>query len=390
MKPIFLNKSRQSTSHIRLVIIAPYAPSLIRFRGPLIAEMVAKGVEVFALAPDYDEATRAGVNALGAKPVDYSLARAGMNPLRDIADILRLGLCLHRLKPTMVLAYSFKPIVYGIITAWLVGAPRRFALITGLGYAFTYSAKIESLKRRLLQGFALRLYKVALRRAETVFFQNDDDQTLFVNSRIVRSTQAVSVNGTGVDLDYWQPAPPVLRPVTFLLAARLLREKGIVEYIEAARRVKMLHPEARFILLGALDSNPGALSRAEVEAWMTEGIVEWPGHVADVRPWLAQTSVFVLPSSYREGMPRSIQEAMAMARPIITTNAPGCRETVIDGENGFLVPVRDVDALVNAMLNFIKHPELIERMGQASRKLAEERFDVRKVNQVMLKAMGIV
>ncbi len=389
MKPVLLNKLQQSTSRIRIAIIAPYAPSLIRFHGPLIAEMVAKGLEVFAFAPDYDEATRAGVNALGARPVDYSLSRTGMNPLRDIADILRLSLCLLRLKPDMVLAYSFKPIIYGIITAWLVRVPQRFALITGLGYAFTSSGEAESLKRRLLQGIAMRLYKVALRQAKTVFFQNDDDRTFFVNSRIVRSTQAVLVNGTGVDLDYWQPAPPVLRPVTFLLAARLLREKGIVEYIEAARRVKMLHPEARFILLGDLDSNPGVLSRAEVEAWVTEGIVEWPGHVADVRPWLAQTSVFVLPS-YREGKPRSIQEAMAMARPIITTNAPGCRETVIDGKNGFLVPVRDVDALVNAMLNFIKHRELIERMGQASRKLAEEWFDVRKVNQVMLKAMGIV
>jgi glycosyltransferase involved in cell wall biosynthesis len=172
------------------------------------------------------------------------------------------------------------------------------------------------------------------------------------------------------------------------MAARLLREKGIVEYARAAMIIKEKHPDTRFILLGGLDTNPGGLSRDEVEQWAEKGTPEWPGQVSDVCRWLAQTSVYVLPS-YREGVPRSTQEAMAMARPVITTDAPGCRETVIDGKNGFLVPVRDADALAAAMERFIMQPDLIEMMGQVSRKIAEERFDVRKINQVILREMDI-
>jgi len=177
-------------------------------------------------------------------------------------------------------------------------------------------------------------------------------------------------------------------PVTFLLAARLLREKGVVEYVKAAKLIRKKYPQTRFILLGSLDTNPGAISRAEIEAWASEGIFKWPGHVQDVRTWLARSSVYVLPS-YREGVPRSTQEAMAMARPVITTDAPGCRETVIDGVNGFLVPVGNPEALAATMEKFVLEPDMIERMGQASRRIAEERFDVRKINRIILKEMEI-
>ena len=180
--------------------------------------------------------------------------------------------------------------------------------------------------------------------------------------------------------------PVPAQPVTFLLAARLLREKGIVEYAHAARQVKQLHPEVRFVLLGGLDPNPGGLREAEISAWVTEGILEWPGHVA-VKPWLAKTSVCVLPS-YREGLPRSTQEAMAMGRPVITTDAPGCRDTVQEGVNGYLVPVRDVAALAQAMLRFVNNPSLIEPMGHASRRMAEANFDVRQINARLIKILG--
>jgi glycosyltransferase involved in cell wall biosynthesis len=195
------------------------------------------------------------------------------------------------------------------------------------------------------------------------------------------------LGGIGVDLADWPLAPPVTQPVTFLLAARLLREKGIFEYAEAARKVKSLHPDVRFVLLGGLDPNPGGLDQADVETWVKEGLLEWPGHVA-VKPWLTQTSVFVLPS-YREGVPRSTQEAMAMGRAVITTNAPGCRETVDEGTNGFLVPVRDVPALTEAMLRFVEDPTLIATMGKESRRLAEKRFDVHAINARLLKILGV-
>jgi len=383
-----LNRSDKSNSLIRICIIGNQAFSLLNFRGPLIADMIAIGHEVFAFAPDYDKDKRTEVRALGAEPVDYSLSRTGMNPMRDATDMLRLAFLLRRLKPDITLGYAIKPVIYGTLAAWLAQVPRRFAMIEGLGYIFTPTEGLEPLKRRLLRVAVCILYATAFRHANRVFFLNNDDIEVFLKSQQVSLEKVFHLGGIGVDLDYWKPAAPVMKPVTFLLAARLLREKGIVEYAKAAHLIKQKHRNTRFVLLGGLDTNPGALSRKEIEAWVDKGILEWPGHVPDVRIWLAQASVFVLPS-YREGVPRSTQEAMAMARPIITTDAPGCRETVIDSENGFLVSVRDAGALAAAMERFILQPELIDTMGQASRRIAEERFDVHKINQVILREMGI-
>ena len=195
-----------------------------------------------------------------------------------------------------------------------------------------------------------------------------------------------TVGAIGVDLDEWGPLPPFLSPLTFLFVGRLLREKGIVEFIDAARMVKASHPDVRFIVLGAPDSNPSSLSSEQMDAWVKEGLVVWPGH-ADVKPWLAETSVFVLPS-YREGVPRSTQEAMAMGRAVITTDVPGCRETVIDGTNGFLVPPRDAVALGQVMLRFVVEPNLAVTMGHESRRLAEKRFNVVSANERMMSALG--
>lgn len=371
-----------------IAIISNQAFSLLNFRGSLIADMTRKGHKVLALAPDHDELTRTSIQSLGAVPLDYSLSRTGMNPVRDAVDMIHLALLLRRIKPDIILCYSIKPVIYGIFAAWLVRIPQRFAMIEGLGYVFTPQEGSEPLKRLVLRGAVSVLYAAALRLASRVFFLNMDDIDEFLERRLVHPRKAFLLGGIGVDLDNWSPTPPFSNPMTFLLAARLLREKGIVEYAKAAEIIKKEHPGTRFILLGSLDTNPGGLSQSEVEQWVTDGILEWPGHVSDVRRWLAQTSVYVLPS-YREGVPRSTQEAMAMARPVVTTDAPGCRETVVDGENGFLVPVRDPKALAEAMERFIIQPELIEKMGNSSRKMAEERFDVHKVNQLILGKMGI-
>ncbi|MBC7221585.1 glycosyltransferase family 4 protein [Candidatus Bipolaricaulota bacterium] len=372
----------------RIVILGNQAFSLVNFRGSLIRAMVEKGYEVLALAPDYDEKTRERVKALGAIPIDYSLSRTGLNPLRDVLDFLRLCFLLRKLRPDVVLAYAMKPVVYGTLAAWIAQVPRRFALIEGLGYSFTPAGEKEGLKKKVVRNIIQILCRLALPRATKVFFLNRDDLSEFLTRGLVSEEKAFLLGPIGVDLQLFSFAPPVKKPVTFLLAARLLREKGVVEFAEAARIIKQKYPDTRFILLGGLDTNPGAISKAEVESWIREGILEWPGHVEDVRPWISQASVFVLPS-YREGVPRTTQEAMAMGRPVITTDAPGCRETVIDGVNGFLVPVRDVDALVKAMERFILDPELTERMGRESRRLAEERFDVHKINALLLREMGL-
>lgn len=361
---------------------------MLNFRGPLISDLVAAGVQVHALAPDYNDELRQKIQELGANPVDFQLTRTGMNPVRDCIDMLQLATLLRRLRPDVTLGYFIKPVIYGTLAAWLARVPRRVAMIEGLGYVFTVSNNRQSWRRKLLKALVSSLYRFSLGRAHVVIFLNKDDLAEFIGERLVHKDKAVNLGGIGVDLFDWPVAPTHVQPVTFLLAARLLREKGIVEYAEAARLVKVAHPEVRFVLLGGLDPNPGGLSQAEVQAWVTEGLLEWPGHVA-VKPWLTQASVYVLPSYYREGLPRSTQEAMAMGRPVITTDAPGCRETVEEGVNGFLVPVRDVQALASAMLQFVQDPGLIESMGSESRRLAETHFDVRKINARLLKILEI-
>jgi len=370
----------------RIAIIGNQGFSLVNFRGPLIEDLVARGHRVVALAPEMDGDIKAALRALGAVPYEIPLSRTGMNPLADLGAIVALWRRLAQLEPDVTLGYAAKPVIYGTLAAWVARVPHRFAMVEGLGYVFISRAH-ESLGKRALRGIVTTLYRLALRRAERVFFLNDDDIADFSAMRLVRPDRAIKLGGIGVDLAHWRPAAPVFAPLTFTLVGRLLRDKGVLEFIAAARKIKREAPNTRFLLIGGLDANPESINQRDVESWVAEGVIEWPGHVP-VQPWLAQTSVFVLPS-YREGVPRSTQEAMAMGRPIITTDAPGCRETVIDGRNGFLVPPRDARALANAMRRFIAAPELVASMGAQSRALVEERFDVRKVNATMIGAMGL-
>ncbi len=374
---------------LRIVIIGNQAFSLINFRGSLIRAMVEKKYEVVALAPDYNNKTKNQIKALGAVPMDYYLSRTGLNPFQDVYTFLQLFFLLRKLKPDMVLSYAVKPVIYGILAAWLARVPRRFALIEGLGYSFTHIGKKKNLKKKIIHQIVYILYRFSLPCATKVFFLNKDDLLEFISLGVINSQKAYLLGPIGVDIQDFYFTPFVKKPVTFLLVARLLREKGIYEFVEAARRIKSKYPNTRFLVVGGLDPNPGSIKREEVESWVKEGVIEWPGHVEDVRPWISQASVFVLPSFYREGVPRSIQEAMAMGRPVITTDVPGCRETVIDGINGFLVPAQDVKALVQTMERFIQKPELIEKMGKESRRIAEERFDVHKINTRFLHELGL-
>jgi glycosyltransferase involved in cell wall biosynthesis len=373
----------------RLALITNQAFSICNFRGPLIKTLIDRGVTVFALAPDYNESSRASVASLGAIPVDSSMARSGMNPLRDFLDVLRLARQLRRLNVNISFAYFIKPVIYGTLAARAAGVPRRFAMIEGAGYVFT-EEESPSIRRRLLRGFVTRLYRLGLSHADRVFLLNRDDRSLFVEEGMVSSEKVRLLDGIGLDLDHFRTAAPMSKAVVFVLVARLLREKGVYDYIDAARRVRAIHPEVKCLLLGSVDLNPGSVTEAEVRAWVKEGVIEWPGQVTDVRPWLAKSSVFVLPSYYREGLPRSTQEAMALGRPIITTDAPGCRETVEEGVNGFMVPVRNPEQLARAMLAFVENPDLIAAMGKESRRIAEQKFDVHKINTEIMETMGLV
>ena len=308
-----------------------------------------------------------------------------MSLWRDLQTLVALRQLVLREQPDMVFAYTIKPVIYGSLAARAARVPSIFSMITGAGFAFLG----ESWKHRLAGAVARPLYRQALRTNRRVFFHNPDDRDLFLQLRLLRSAdQAVVLAGSGVDLAEFPMCPPVVEPPVFMMAARFYREKGVREFVEAARLLRQRHPQVIVRLVGAPDSNPTAIPATEVERWKQEGVVEVVGWVEDIRPELSRCSVFVLPS-YREGTPRSVLEAMAMGRPIITTDAPGCRETVVSGDNGFLVPVKDAQKLAAAMERFVVDPALVPSMGLRSRALTESKFDVRRVNEVMLEAMQI-
>jgi glycosyltransferase involved in cell wall biosynthesis len=289
---------------------------------------------------------------------------------------------MKNINPQYFLGYTHKPVIYGNLAAWAAGVKKQFALITGLGY--TFQSKILWLNH-LLQG----LYRLALRNVDKVFFQNPDDETLFQTLGIVKPSnkKSVVVNGSGIDLSEFMVVP-LPNKVQFLLIARLLGDKGVREYFKAANLVKKKYPDIRFGLVGWIDDHPNAINEEELEDCINLGDIIFYGRMDDVKPAISESSVYVLPS-YREGTPRTVLEAMAMGRPIITTDAPGCKETVENKKNGFIVPTKSVDDLVIAMKNFIEDPELIKTMGNKSRKLAEQKYDVKKVNEKMLREMGL-
>lgn len=366
-----------------IALLTSIAFSLPNFRGTLIEALVARGHRVLAMAPDYDDRVRARVRVLGAEPVDVSLSRAGISPARDAADTARLLRRFRADKPDALLAYFAKPVIYGTLAAAMAGVPRRITMLEGLGYVFADDGE-ASAKRRAIRLVSETLYRPALALSAKTVFLNEEDRALFVQRGLVDRDKALNIGGVGVRLSDYRVVPGPTDPVTFVLACRLVREKGVVEFVEAARLVKARAPATRFVLLGGEDLNPNGLKAAEVQAWVDEGLIEWPGHVDDVRRWIEQASVFVLPSYYREGVPRSIQEAMAMGKPIVTTDQVGCRDTVEQGVNGYLAPQRQVTPLAEALMRFVDRPELIASMGAASRRMAEERYDVRRTDDLLI------
>jgi glycosyltransferase involved in cell wall biosynthesis len=311
----------------------------------------------------------------GFRFTSVPISRRGLNPLGDLRLFQVFRSIFRRERPAVVHTFTIKPAIYATLAAWRTHVPVRVVTITGLGHAFMR-------KRSLLRTVVEQLYRFALSHADVVFFQNREDLLLFVESEIVEESKTRLVAGSGVDLTRFQPEPlPSVMGTepSFLMIARLLREKGIAEYVQAATRVKARHPDVRFILVGGLDSrNPSGLTRAEFEILNAANAIEWIGEVEDVRPYIKQTDIMVLPS-YREGVPRSLLEGAAMGRALLATDAVGCREVVTEEETGFLVPIGDVSALANRMETFIHDPALVPTMGQKARRMCETRFDERVV-----------
>lgn len=373
----------------RIAVVHSNPRYLINMRLPLMTEMVRRGHAVFGMAPGLSADHQEILRKIGVTGVDFSQSPTGLNLFRDLLDTVRLSRIFKRLLVDVVFTNTAKSVIYGSVAARLADVPHRSALVSGLGYVYPGGGSHLSWKRKLIGMGVRRMYKVALALNEVVFFHNREDIDDLVRAGLLDRRRAVVVNGSGVPLDEYRPAAAPPSVCTFVYVGRFLGEKGVREYIAAARLVKAEAPKTRVLLVGARDPNPDALPQAEIDAAVREDVVEWPGSVADVKPWLHQASVFVLPSYYREGLPRSILEAMACGLPIITTDWIGCRETVVDGRNGFLVPIRDVDALAHAMRRFIEEPALVAKMGGESRRIAEDRFDARKVSSAMLDAIGL-
>jgi len=385
----------------RIVVIGALPESLLIFRGDLLKAMVSAGHEVTAMAAQTDPEVVRQLAEFGVGFNAYPVQRGGMNPAVDIQTCVALRKALRQIMPDIVLAYTIKPVIWGGLALSSMDAPARFyALITGLGFTF----QPGGLRQKALTELVTRLYRWALVRAHKVIFQNVDNQRAFVYRKVVDFQQSLVVSGSGVNLNHFLLSTLPQGNIVFLTIARLLGAKGLREYAQAAQRVSGQHPDVTFRLVGPEDLSPDGLPLSEVQNWQVSGTLQYMGAAADVRPFIQQCHVYVL-ASYHEGMPRTILEAMAMGRPIITTDAPGCRETVpltkkgliqraneepvMEGENGFLVRMRDSPALAQAMKIFIQQPGLIEAMGRRSREIAEEKYDVHKINQVMLDVMGL-
>lgn len=369
------------------LIVGGFADSLLNFRAPVIRALRTSGCRVVVSAPEpFSEELIHGLQALGAEIRPIHLSRAGLNPIADLISVWSIWRVMREFKPQAVMTYTAKPVIFGGIAAMLAGVPRRCAWITGLGFAFIEGAGI---KRRLLRTIMETLYRATLRRYSAVLFQNCDDMELFLKLGLIDGRQQVDVTaGSGIDTTHYAVAPLPEAPV-FLMAARLLREKGVEDYVAAARLLRMRFPEVRCLLAGDLDPSPGSVTAEELENWRRQGDIEYLGWMSDIRTAITQCRIYVLPSYYREGVPRSILEAMAMGRPVITTDAPGCRDTVVAGSNGLLVPVRDAAALAKAMERFILSPELAVSMGNSGRDHATGKFEARQVSALVVAAMGM-
>ncbi|MWV27582.1 glycosyltransferase [Aurantiacibacter rhizosphaerae] len=377
---------------MKILVLSSLAYSLINFRGDLLQAMIDNGHTVIAGAPDRDAETEGKLAKMGVTFAHTPMQRTGTNVISDMGLMLNYVSLIRREKPDIVLAYTQKPIIYGGIAtriASMAGAkPKFYALMSGLGQVFSMDAGYSSLLRKAVT----RLYRSALARAQATFVFNADDRKDMIKLGIVDPHQRViQVPGSGVSLTRFTPSPAVTQPIRFLMIGRLMRNKGIMEFLEASRIVHQTYPDCQFQIVGrAEDENPSGISSEESARLATEYDVEFVPGTNDVRPYLAASSVFVLPSYYREGLPRTILESLASARAVITTDLPGCRDAIEDGVNGFLVRPRNAQDLAEAMQKFAANPALAQEMGAASLKLAQEVYDVHKVNHQLLAEMGLL
>jgi glycosyltransferase involved in cell wall biosynthesis len=366
-----------------VVVIGVEPASLLNFRKDLLLELVKAGHQVTAVAMNPSAEQIAALRNLGVETSSIEFSRAGMNPLRDLQTLFALKRLFGEIHPHCIIAYTAKPVIYAALAARLAGVPKFCAMITGLGYSFIPGS---GLKRRVAHMVVTVLYRVALKNAATIIFQNPDDLATFEQMQLLPKHSKVGiVNGSGVDLNYFKKCALPKQPI-FLMIARLLADKGVREYASAAERLRKKYPEVRTLLVGGLDPSPNSVTQSELDGWRVNGL-EYFSHVNDVRPLIAQASVIVLPS-YREGTPRSVLEGMAMGRAIITTDAPGCRETVKHEINGLLVEPRSPESLFAAMDKLTTNPVKVFEMAKASYEIVKNKYEGKAVAKSVLRMAG--
>ena len=362
---------------MKILVVSPKNKTVFNFRGDLIRDMIASGNEVYVTGPNRDFVD--DILSLGVREFfEIPLVKDNTNPRGDLQYLKNLTVCMKKLSPDMVFSYTVKPVIYGSLAASRAGVKHIYGMITGLGRAFSAKGK----KARMIRAVTKRLYKPALKKCSAVIFQNPDDAAQLVKMHCLSEQKVRLVNGSGVNMERFTRTP-LPEETVFLMVSRIIREKGVLEYCEAAKSVKAKHPLTRFVLLGGFDNAIGGLRREDIAEYIDAGVVELPGEVKDPVSFYHNSTVFVLPSYYREGLPRTILEAMSCGRPVITTDWPGCRLTVEDGANGYLVPVRDSDTLADRMLRLVENRELLESMGEQAYIVCRQKFDVKIVNQQM-------
>jgi len=313
------------------------------------------------------------------------VSRNGTNVIKDIKTLISIMRLLKELNPNKIFTYQAKTVIYGCIASKMLGIKEIYPLIAGLGSVYLS----EGIKAKVIRCILSIEYRIALRGIKVIFFQNNDDLETYKKYKIITGkNHVVMIPGSGVNTEQFHPVP-LPEVFAFLFIGRLIRDKGIVEYLEACREIKERHPEVRCMLVGPYDSNPSAIKEKDLQPYIDEGTIEYFGEQSDVKKYLTQCNVYVLPS-YREGLPKTVLEAMACGRAIITTDAPGCRETVKNGENGLLIPIKDTKVLVTAMERLIINPEETREMGDKGRIRVKERFDVSIVNKTICEAMGVI
>ncbi|WP_336920520.1 glycosyltransferase family 4 protein [Vibrio cholerae] len=357
---------------MKLIMVANTAWSVFNFRHSLIKELLRCGVELYVIAPE--DKFSAKLTEMGCQVLDLPMQAKGVNPLADLGLMLRLLRHYREIKPDFIIHYTIKPNIYGSLAAKLSGIP-SLAITTGLGYTFV--------NQNVVSQVAQQLYKFAFRYPKEVWFLNEDDRSVFLEHHLIEPDKAVLLHGEGVNLNHFVPSdkPQSDENIRFLLIARMLRDKGVCEFVEAARQIRQRYPNAIFQLLGDCSVlNPSVIGREEIALWEKEGIVEYLGTTDDVRPIIAQADCLVLPSYYREGIPRTLMEGAAMAKPIITTDNVGCRDVVLDGQTGYLCEVKNAKALAQRCEQFLTLSDSEKQaMGKAGRSFMEAKFDEKLV-----------